>query len=167
MPRVSHCSTCGTCIMKLDHHCVWTQNCIGYRNQRPFYYFAVWMSIGLLQFWTATYTTYFEIAGNCSFFSHFEPGVYILWTITCFSASFVGLMIVALFISHTMMILTNNTTLMQIKSKKVCPCPFCEIRSIIISDDNVLFSIFRSINSIEDKSKIFEIFSDRPIFCYP
>ena len=71
MPRVSHCSTCGHCILKLDHHCMWTQNCIGFRNQKPFYYFTVWMTIGLLQFWTSSYVTYFEINGKCSFFNFF------------------------------------------------------------------------------------------------
>lgn len=138
MPRVSHCSTCGTCILKLDHHCMWTQNCIGYRNQKTFYYFTVWMTMGLLQFWTATYTTYTQLSGGCNFFSYFEPGVYVLWGITCFSASVVGIMIVALFFSHTMMVLTNNTTLMQIKAKKVCPFPFCECRPTILEDGNVL-----------------------------
>ena len=96
------------------------------------------MSMGLLQFWTATYTTYFQISGHCNLFGHFEPGVYILWMITCFSAFFVGMMIVALFISHSMMVLTNNTTLMQIKTKKVCPFPFCECRPMILEDGNVI-----------------------------
>ncbi len=123
--RVSHCSTCGSCIMKLDHHCIWTQNCIGYRNQRPFYLFTLYMSLGLVQFWTSTYFTFMKMYGSCKFFSFFEPGVYILWIITCFSAFFVGMMIIALLLSHTMMILTNHTTLMSMKFKKMCPIPFC------------------------------------------
>lgn len=71
VPRVSHCSTCGTCIMKLDHHCMWTQNCIGYRNQRPFYLFTLYMSIGLYQFWTGTLFTFSKMYGSCKFFSFF------------------------------------------------------------------------------------------------
>lgn len=131
-PRVSHCSTCGGCIMKLDHHCMWTQNCIGYRNQRPFFLFTVYMTIGVLQFWFATYAAYHQMYGDCKFFSYFEPGVYILWFITCISAFFVGLMILALTVAHTMYILTNHTTLMSMKMKKVCPCPVCEFRDQIL-----------------------------------
>jgi hypothetical protein len=33
-------------------------------------------------------------------------------------------MIVALLISHTMMVLTNHTTLMSMKMHKMCPLPF-------------------------------------------
>jgi len=43
---------------------------------------------------------------------------------TGFSALFVGVMIVALFCTHTMMILTNFRTLDGMKSGKICPIPF-------------------------------------------
>lgn len=140
-PRVSHCSTCGTCIYKLDHHCMWTQNCIGYRNQRSFYLFCLYMTLGLLQFWQSTFKTFGSIYSTCRFFSYFEPGVYILWLITCFSALFVGIMIVALCISHSMMILTNFTTLTGMKTKKMCALPFCECRDMILAPDNVSIGI--------------------------
>ena len=126
MPRVSHCSTCGHCIYKLDHHCIWTQTCIGHCNQRPFYLFSIYMCIGVIQFWHSTIRAGVVMFGECnsSFFSHFEPGVYILWMITCISAAVVGLMIIGLTISHTFMILTNYTTLDSMKQKRMCPLPF-------------------------------------------
>lgn len=27
--RAHHCRHCGSCVLKMDHHCVFTQNCIG------------------------------------------------------------------------------------------------------------------------------------------
>lgn len=121
-PRVSHCSTCGHCVYKLDHHCMWTQTCIGYRNMRAFYLFCIYMTIGVFQFWYTSYLVASQI-GWCQFFSVFEVGVYILWFVTACSAGVVGMMIVGLGIGHTLMIATNYTTLDSIKTKKPCPIP--------------------------------------------
>jgi len=123
-PRVHHCSTCGSCQYKMDHHCIWTQTCIGYSNQKSFYLFCFYMSIGVFQFWYFSYRVVSERIG--SFWHLVEPGVMILWGFTTLSVFFVGLMIIVLFISHTIMMLTNHSTLDSMKAKKMCPMPFCQ-----------------------------------------
>ncbi|TCD60399.1 palmitoyltransferase for Vac8p, partial [Steccherinum ochraceum] len=39
-PRTHHCSTCGRCILKMDHHCAWLGNiCLGHRTYTSFLHF--------------------------------------------------------------------------------------------------------------------------------
>ena len=106
---------------------MWTQTCIGHCNQRPFVLFCFYMTVGVIQFWISTVRAFSMMTDSCDshFFSVFEPGVYILWGITCFSAGVVGMMIVGLTVSHGLMICTNFTTLDGIKKKMAGPLPVC------------------------------------------
>jgi hypothetical protein len=52
----------------------------------------------------------------------------ILWVFTGMSAFFVGIMIVMLFISHTLMVFTNFRTLDGMKTHQMCPLPFCQTK---------------------------------------
>ncbi len=40
--RAYHCSKCNRCIFRMDHHCVWIGNCVGYLNQKPFILFLLY-----------------------------------------------------------------------------------------------------------------------------
>ncbi|XP_041669941.1 palmitoyltransferase ZDHHC23-B isoform X1 [Cheilinus undulatus] len=35
-PRAGHCRICGICVLRLDHHCVWINSCVGQANHRSF-----------------------------------------------------------------------------------------------------------------------------------
>ena len=43
--RAHHCSICGRCIIKMDHHCPWVNNCVGIGNQKLFLHFLMWVNV--------------------------------------------------------------------------------------------------------------------------
>ena len=44
--RSFHCNTCNICILKRDHHCLFTGNCVGFHNQRFYIHliFYIWLA---------------------------------------------------------------------------------------------------------------------------
>lgn len=41
-PRAHHCHVCRRCILNMDHHCPWINNCVGEYNQKYFMQFTAY-----------------------------------------------------------------------------------------------------------------------------
>ncbi|XP_077238977.1 putative protein S-acyltransferase 16 [Tasmannia lanceolata] len=41
-PRAHHCRVCRRCVLRMDHHCVWINNCVGHANYKVFFVFVLY-----------------------------------------------------------------------------------------------------------------------------
>jgi len=110
--RAHHCSQCGRCILKMDHHCPWMgAKCIGFRTYPSFLHFLA--SITLL----AAYVAFVSIRGLVFAFSH-PLSIKEITPVHMLLLSFTGCLfalIMGTFLGyHIYLVLTNQTTLEHI-----------------------------------------------------
>ena len=122
-PRAHHCKICKKCTLKMDHHCHWVANCVGYYNQKNFYQFLFYSTFGdivgflllIHSFINCNKDIKSNVPSNVKINSAFEL-VYYMWTpiqllISSLCALAMSLGIGTLYYKQTKMLLNNQTTI--------------------------------------------------------
>ncbi|KAJ8753970.1 hypothetical protein K2173_001868 [Erythroxylum novogranatense] len=47
-PRAHHCRVCRRCVLRMDHHCIWINNCVGHANYKVFFIFVLYAVIACI-----------------------------------------------------------------------------------------------------------------------
>ncbi|KAL3267543.1 hypothetical protein HHI36_011664 [Cryptolaemus montrouzieri] len=101
--RTHHCSACATCVLKMDHHCPWTNNCIGFANQKSFILMLMYGTLACL-FYTIILIEYYLHLGII------KPDLHTGFLCSgFFSSSFLIIFMFVLFCQHVTLMLKNVT----------------------------------------------------------
>lgn len=124
--RCHHCSQCNKCVLIMDHHCYFTDNCIGYKNYKSFYLFLLIYPIHSIL--TLILTVDYVIQTGMNLVSIL---ICLLWATVFISANFVvipqlyyqtkSLILNMTFIEESML---NTHKKLYIIAKKECISPY-------------------------------------------
>uniref|UniRef100_A0A8D2L525 Palmitoyltransferase n=1 Tax=Varanus komodoensis TaxID=61221 RepID=A0A8D2L525_VARKO len=105
--RCHHCSVCAMCVLKMDHHCPWVNNCIGFSNYKFFLLFLAY-SLLYCMYIAATVLKYF-IKYWTGELSSGRSKIHIFFLLFVAIMFFVSLMF--LFGYHCLLVSQNRSTL--------------------------------------------------------
>lgn len=115
--RCHHCSACNRCVLNMDHHCPWINNCVGFWNRKYFLLLLVYVLImTYLTFALTVYDFYNTIIWgiNNKIFSSNDPKLgEKLIIMFAFMMNFIVASLMSAFLKFHLMLASENKTTIE------------------------------------------------------
>ncbi|XP_045480619.1 palmitoyltransferase ZDHHC3 [Harmonia axyridis] len=113
-PRAHHCRICKRCILRMDHHCPWINNCVGERNQKFFLQFLIY--VGALAGYSVILVviSWLTECSTCSNDIIIKQSRIMHSVILMLESTLFGMFVMAIFIDQMQAILGDETAVEQI-----------------------------------------------------
>ncbi|RMZ88489.1 hypothetical protein DV736_g4289, partial [Chaetothyriales sp. CBS 134916] len=106
--RAHHCSTCGRCVLKMDHHCPWLATCLGLHNYKAFALFLIYVSLfAWLCFASSSFWLWSELLADGPQVEVAPVNIVLLAVV----AGVIGLVLTGFTIWHLTLIFRGQTTI--------------------------------------------------------
>ncbi|SMR48581.1 unnamed protein product [Zymoseptoria tritici ST99CH_1E4] len=114
--RAHHCSSCGKCVLKMDHHCPWLATCVGLHNYKPFLLFLIYTSLFCwVAFAISAWWVWAAITDN----EQMEQSILVVNTIILsVLAGIIGLVLSGFTGWHIYLVLTGQTTIESLEKTR-------------------------------------------------
>ncbi|KAI9144777.1 DHHC palmitoyltransferase-domain-containing protein [Paraphysoderma sedebokerense] len=105
--RAHHCRICKECVLKMDHHCPWINNCVGFYNYKYFYLFLCYGTLYTVFIFVTVIPTVIRAFSSDSVVENLS--IHHIFLVLC--GLLFGISLLAFSIFHTTLILKNRTTI--------------------------------------------------------
>ncbi|KAJ3416507.1 Palmitoyltransferase zdhhc16 [Chytridiales sp. JEL 0842] len=109
--RAHHCSVCKRCILKMDHHCPWINNCVGHHNHRYFLIFMLNLTVACVYFFLMNVYLAWEVLWRQIDYNWSEPFMMNVFLFTVLLTLGIAFAVGGLAGWHTYLVLTGQTTI--------------------------------------------------------